>query len=122
MRTPPCWAEGQLQHFVLTSEAKSVATISIAPIKEKPSAMGITFVAVALEEQKSGYGRSLLEAAEQRIKTAGGQKVCLNAAPIAAAFYESCGYRREVWDPDTLDTWPEEAGDPPIQFVRDLLE
>ena len=53
-------------------------------------------VAVREHLQRRGYGRHLLQAAEQFAATHGCTRVVSNVDPGAVGFYERCGFRREA--------------------------
>ena len=49
-------------------------------------------IAVVKEYRGKSYGAAVLHEAEQQIKKAGGEKICLAAQVQAAGFYEKQGY------------------------------
>jgi len=58
-------------------------------------------MAVLDSHQKKGLGEKLVKAAEDYIKTAGGEAIWFNAREIAVGFYDKMGYKI-IGDPFTL--------------------
>lgn len=57
-----------------------------------PNISQTRFVAVETSTQGKGYGRLIMEAAEQKSKELGNEKMILHARDYALKFYEKIGY------------------------------
>ncbi len=91
--------EAMCVHFVLYEDETSVATVRLFP-KDKDT-YKIQRMAVLISARKKGYGKLLIEAAENYAKEMGITQIMLGAQTQALAFYKSLGY--EAFGDEFLD-------------------
>ena len=89
-------------HFVLAEAAGTlVAFTCYGPIAGTESSFDLYWIAVRRDHQRRGFGRTLLDVSERRIRDVGGRRVYADTSnrpqyEPTRAFYERCGYRREA--------------------------
>ena len=87
--------EEDFQGILVVEDHKPVAGLRIA--YPRPDVGKIERVCTVREKQKSGYGRVMIEAAEQWIAEQGIYHIVISSQDRARGFYEKCGY---VYNPD----------------------
>lgn len=83
--------EEDLQAVILIEDHKPVAGCRIAFPDEKTGK--IERVCVVREKQKGGYGRTLIQEAENWLKEYGVNHIVISSQDRAAGFYEKLGYQ-----------------------------
>lgn len=101
-------------------EGETIGYACYGPIACTRHSYDLYWIAVDAAHQRSGWGRRLLAASEQRIRQAGGQRIYIetsNRAQYATtrAFYERCGY---VCEAVLRDFYA--PGDDKVIYVRAL--
>lgn len=87
--------EEDFHGILVVDDHKPVAGLRIA--YPKPGIGKIERVCTVREKQKGGYGRIMIEAAEQWIAEQGIDHIVISSQDRARGFYEKCGY---VYNPD----------------------
>jgi GNAT superfamily N-acetyltransferase len=72
-----------------SDKIKAIARLDISGEREAQ----VRFVAVELSEQRKGFGRLIMEAAEKIARDRGDQKMILHARENAVDFYKSLDYK-----------------------------
>lgn len=77
-------------HFVAYRDGNAIGTCR--SFKQAEGAYVVGRIAVLREHRGQGIGSLLLSAAEENIKSVGGERVLIHAQLHAKGFYEFCGY------------------------------
>jgi ribosomal protein S18 acetylase RimI-like enzyme len=112
---------GSGYHFVFAETGgECVGYACYGPIPATAVSYDLYWIVVHKNRQRRGLGQLLLDAAERRIRAAGGRRVYVDTSNRAQyeptrAFYESRGYRREAVLPDFYA-----PGDDKVIYVKVL--
>jgi GNAT superfamily N-acetyltransferase len=82
--------------LLLFKEDQPVGAIQIDDLQNKAAALRL--VAIDPAHQGAGYGRIMLEQAEDFVRRLGCRQAVVYATPEAAGFYADSGYDEEDWD------------------------
>ncbi|MDV6169094.1 GNAT family N-acetyltransferase [Flavobacterium sp. DG1-102-2] len=92
-------------HFGIFEGEKIAGIVSVfeaaTPLLPQQKQFQLRGMAVLDSYQKKGLGEKLVKAAEEYIKTAGGEAIWFNAREIAVGFYDKMGYKI-IGNPFTL--------------------
>ncbi len=81
---------------MLFREGQPVGAIQIDDLQNNAAALRL--VAIDPDHQGAGYGRIMLRAAEEFVRSLGCCQAVVYATPEAAGFYAESGYDEEDWD------------------------
>ncbi|MDO4460310.1 MAG: GNAT family N-acetyltransferase [Clostridia bacterium] len=87
--------EDDFNGILVVDDHKPIAGLKIVYPNENTAK--IERVCTVREEQKSGYGRKMISAAEEWIKEKGISHIVISSQDRARGFYEKCGY---TYNPD----------------------
>ena len=93
-------------HFLFVDgETGLKAYACFGPIPCTVSSFDLYWIAVAPQEQRSGWGRRVMSEVEKRVKSLGGTQIYIDTSGKAQysptrSFYERCGYKLAASLPD----------------------
>ena len=91
---PDEFERGHRPH-VLVRDGEVIGTVRIDLIGDTQA--GLRLIAIRCDLQRQGYGRVLLQLAEQAARAFSRTEIVINAHPTSLPFYLANGYRESEW-------------------------